>query len=529
LCVESDRKNFDETYWHRLHQVPGVEICPIHKVCIEDSKIHVRHRASREAFVPAEQAVHADSVRYFYERDKNYHVYLSIARDAAWLLEHSEVVTDSSIHRNRYIELLFERDFSTYNGSVNTRKLIDDVEKHYTRKFLETLGCPLDGQVTWLHRLVRNTGNAHHPLQHLLLIQFLGHTIESFLQLSGHRLPFGEGPWPCLNRASDHYGQFLIKKHSLKTTQLHRRPRGTFSCECGFSYFRIGPDQSSDASFKKNGYVALGKVWTNALKTLHAKGLHSQKEIAALLDVSPGTIAKQLMQLDLAPPPGIDAHAEDIIPVIGDRAKKPIDSSLRKTNRKVCLNAVRTNPKAGRYQLRVKHQAIYLWLYKNDKAWLVDHQPPLQKRKGPPKRFNWSLRDLEIAALVKAEAELMMKIPGRPIRVSATAIIKRIDKWAVRNIDNRYKFPLTFDALNKVTESAEEYAVRRVLWAAEYYSEKEICPGVWQLQLKACLSNKMAKHRKVKSAVESSILILKSTVPCQKGFRSNVRSESIKQ
>lgn len=30
LCDENDRKQYGETYWHRLHQLQGIKICPIH-------------------------------------------------------------------------------------------------------------------------------------------------------------------------------------------------------------------------------------------------------------------------------------------------------------------------------------------------------------------------------------------------------------------------------------------------------------------------------------------------------------------
>src|SRR5579884_3399041 len=36
-CVKSDRERFGETYWHRLHQAPGVEVCPIHDTFLENS------------------------------------------------------------------------------------------------------------------------------------------------------------------------------------------------------------------------------------------------------------------------------------------------------------------------------------------------------------------------------------------------------------------------------------------------------------------------------------------------------------
>src|SRR5260221_9531895 len=41
-CVEEDRVQFGECYWHRLHQVPGVELCPIHNMMLEESLLPTR-------------------------------------------------------------------------------------------------------------------------------------------------------------------------------------------------------------------------------------------------------------------------------------------------------------------------------------------------------------------------------------------------------------------------------------------------------------------------------------------------------
>lgn len=39
LCVEFDRVELGETYWHRMHQLRGVEICPIHHCRLHSSSI----------------------------------------------------------------------------------------------------------------------------------------------------------------------------------------------------------------------------------------------------------------------------------------------------------------------------------------------------------------------------------------------------------------------------------------------------------------------------------------------------------
>lgn len=32
---------YGETYWHRIHQVPGVNVCPKHKTLLEDSIVEI--------------------------------------------------------------------------------------------------------------------------------------------------------------------------------------------------------------------------------------------------------------------------------------------------------------------------------------------------------------------------------------------------------------------------------------------------------------------------------------------------------
>jgi hypothetical protein len=41
-CRQHDITNFGEAYWHRLHQVPGVLMCPIHDVFLENGPVSLR-------------------------------------------------------------------------------------------------------------------------------------------------------------------------------------------------------------------------------------------------------------------------------------------------------------------------------------------------------------------------------------------------------------------------------------------------------------------------------------------------------
>ena len=47
VCAEKDREKFGETYWHRSHQMAGVNICPFHKCRLVNSSITMSQRKSR--------------------------------------------------------------------------------------------------------------------------------------------------------------------------------------------------------------------------------------------------------------------------------------------------------------------------------------------------------------------------------------------------------------------------------------------------------------------------------------------------
>ncbi len=46
LCVESDRDIYGETYWHRVHQIDEISICPIHGCKLLDSTVEITSKGS---------------------------------------------------------------------------------------------------------------------------------------------------------------------------------------------------------------------------------------------------------------------------------------------------------------------------------------------------------------------------------------------------------------------------------------------------------------------------------------------------
>ena len=46
VCVEKDREQHGETYWHRIHQLQGGNICPIHKCYLINSAVRISGKTS---------------------------------------------------------------------------------------------------------------------------------------------------------------------------------------------------------------------------------------------------------------------------------------------------------------------------------------------------------------------------------------------------------------------------------------------------------------------------------------------------
>src|SRR5258708_8146243 len=44
ICIGVDRKKYGRTYWHRGHQLPGIEVCPLHGIYLTEVNLRNTHR-----------------------------------------------------------------------------------------------------------------------------------------------------------------------------------------------------------------------------------------------------------------------------------------------------------------------------------------------------------------------------------------------------------------------------------------------------------------------------------------------------
>ncbi len=509
LCIVEDIKHFGECYWHRVHQVPGVEVCPVHEVFLQNSSIYARNTRTRGQFISANRVIQVVKVRQLDPSNRCHIVLREIARDALWLLDQHGLSAEFELFYKRYIEALVDRGFATYRGKVYTRKLLETFKAHYPSDLLKLLHCELDEnrKSTWLARMIHTSKYVKHPLHHLLLIHFLGYSVKDFFNqpLPVERKPFGEGPWPCLNPASNHYRRPLIQECHISYNPKKRvKPLGTFACTCGFVYCRFGPDQTPDDRFQIGKVKSFGPIWEATLQQLWEDHSLILRQVAHRLGVARATVKVHAVQLGLSLNRGTGRSLTKIIPR-GPKASEISKVDKLEIYRQKWLSTMEEEPDAGIMELQSKQPKIYSWLYRHDKDWLKSHLP---KRKTPiklhPSHVDWASRDAQYVEAVKASVVRLTSVPRRPIRLTISEISR--DTGLLPSMEDRLdKLPLTAQLLNEVVETHEMFAVRRIRWAAELYKQENIYPTRWQLMKRSGVIEAQKKWPRVQFAIDAAL------------------------
>jgi hypothetical protein len=507
-CSREDEMRFGEKYWHRDHQVPGVSVCHLHKVWLEYSNVQIHDRKTRHQFIAADEALRLlRSSRAIDISSRLCDTLLFIADGVAWLLQQRELSPGLEFLHDAYKRALIRRDLATYGGRVRMAELQETFAIYYPDDVLSYLHCHLNKQSldNWLARLVRKPDGSQHPLQHLLLMFFLGIPIEAFFSNPSDTHPFGTGPWPCLNAASDHYYQRQIEHCEIVYSQyVGGRPVGTFSCPCGFVYSRAGPDASLKDQLRFGKIKAFGHIWEMKLQALWKDESVSLRGIARLLGVDPLTIKRHASRLGLPfpRPRGKRTRLEENQQLHPHAYQAP-EAMVLQEYRTIWLSALQSNPGIGVTELRSKVPRIYTWLYRNDRIWLREHMPTSkEKTTTPHQRINWEERDMQLAEEVIVAASRLKNFPDWPVHITLSVLGREIGQVAMlqQHLD---KLPRAAEALEGFIETREAFAVRRVRWTVIDCNQKNIYPKRWQLLRKAGVA-RLAEHPQVKEAIDEA-------------------------
>lgn len=406
-CYEEDIHAYGEPYWHRLHQLPGVWVCSKHKVILQEIT-HPKSDRFGLTVLPISKGMFRSAPLATDLSEKVFHHLLGIAGDIKELLDLDRIPNLYKI-REYALKRLMELGYVTAGSRIRQQQLEEQFIAFYGRGLLDMLeSYPSQTEYSWLRVATRpSSRRVVHPLRLLLLIRFLYGSFLDFLNRSDmSHSPFGSGPWPCLNKAASHYHEAVITNCRITRCSDTGRPVGTFTCNCGFSYSRRGPDQSDTDKFHRGRIKSYGSVWINKLRECHENGM-SYRATAKILGVDTNTVIKY-------------AHGVEI-----DQKKKTV------------------KPQSSKKKNHFKKAKENLYI-----------------------RVDWEKRDLDLSWQIEEACKSILSDKSKPVRITIAAIGKRIGKlsWLEKKLD---KLPVTKRILNNYLETVSRFQIRRVRWAAD--------------------------------------------------------------
>ncbi|MCG7377355.1 TnsD family transposase [Paenibacillus sp. ACRSA] len=465
-CSKEQLELYQEMYWIRLHQVPSVMVCPTHQIPLQNSTVLIGS-INRNLIEANEQNCPITQTHTSYSQDLN-DKFLVLARNTEWLLNNKSDVKDITWVHKQIMEHLKTLDLATIHNSVHQSKLNSKFIMFFGEECLELIQCGLNKGLTknWLQKVVRGDGDmVYNPLYYLLLGQFLSQkTFERFLNEEVKFLPFGTGPWLCLNVAAEHYSKPVIDKINIEISTNSNKPIATFSCKCGFKYTRTGPDIDDTDKYRFGKVITYGKVWEQALRGIVSSERLSLKDIGLKLNASALTVKKYMTLLGLNYHKGLKKLKTD---TPNRKAKSDFNVSLNQY-RERWRSLIEKNPKLTINELRKIDNAAYTWLRRHDQRWIEEVSPEKQKPVATQSRIDWGTRDQEILQILKSKFEEMNK-EDKPIRLTKTRILTMaslLDK--LQHLD---KLPLSKKYLDSIVEDKDQFQMRRLRWAAKKLEE----------------------------------------------------------
>ncbi|WP_146550782.1 TnsD family Tn7-like transposition protein [Rummeliibacillus suwonensis] len=462
-CAKNDIEQYGEPYIHREHQLQGIDYCSHHELKLKKYPIDFSQQ-SRIEFIRFDKRQMDLSMTQGVESKETSVIQIALSKMAYQLLQTPIYQFSRESISLKFRSLLRERNLVTSSNRIRQNELYGLFQSRIPKAFLEEYKSVIDvnDEYNWLKIITRNVKRHVHPFRHLLMLYFLELDVKKFFQMEEDQGPFGKGPFPCLNKAAPHFKQPVISNVEITRDFKTNNSIGTFSCSCGFVYARKGPDLLEEDKYRIGCVKDYGVIWKNKLKELANKGM-SIRVIASELGVDSKTVKRYL-----------DNHEE----VNKNEVVK--NNHLTEQYRAELLNGMKQFCSFSRTQLRKQLSKQYMFLYRHDKEWLFANLPDKQKKEQPTQVVDWNLRDREYSKKIKHLYSELLTL-DKPVRITLSLIGKRLGILA--NLEkNAKKLPQTKKLLNEITETIQEFQIRRCCKIIDRFMLENEPVLLWKVQ-----------------------------------------------
>lgn len=499
-CVEKDRSEIGEAYWHRVHQIPGVLVCPEHGEFLEKyyppiksgilNLVHLENLDLETEFNDKAE-LNIDTVNNL----------MNISKDLQWLLTSCDYHLKSyDFFYKKYRYLLKKKGLATPSGIIKGIDFLkNELVEYFGKETLEILGF---GEIPekpeeyhWLHNITRKPKSSFAPIQHVLISRLLlNGSIKHLFEEENPNTIYGNGPWYCLNSISPHYKERCITKVEVQYSIRTKKPIGIFNCEhCGFTYSLLGIPDSEEDEFKIHKIIDFGWLWKGELKKL-VNQKQSLKHISERLGQGPFIIKKQADILGLK---------TDWQPLKLEEKQKPALEEVREKYRAEWVRTIQENREKNKSQISKLIPKTSNWLYKHDKKWFHENSP-----KKPTKEFirkshiDWNRRDLELLEKVKDLME-NWNDDEKPTRKTIYRVSNKLNVTYLKKRHAEY-LPLTMAYLKNEVETIDDFQLRKARITINELRDKKESLSWWKVLDTANL-NPVHMSDKVKKIIAKEI------------------------
>lgn len=398
-CAVEDIQNYGISYWHRIHQIPGIECCPIHNTRLIENDLPARpHIKSGFLPNPAEATFcndkHGDFSRFCQNslqkisKTKKYF----ILDNLKFSLIDTGYITKSGQVRRKLLLYDFQNFFDEID--FNNHDLLPKSESDY--RYITNL---------------LSSNSAQHPFKYILRNFFLEHYPQKTLDFEVE-LPLTE---PSKSRENESV-EYL--KRGISLAEVSRKTGWSVSYLkrlAGLNNIEVLREPI--LLTRENQAIELKMAW---------KGFH-QRIIASKFGVSIGAI-----EMLISSESGL----------VGYRKKCKYESKRRRYKVEI-LRAVMKSPRWIRQQIKTNHSSAYFWLFSNEKGWFNQNLPKATAPICNPK-VNWQARDSELAKTVSE----ILSVSNQ--KMSLTKLEQIISYHGL--IKNKHRLPKTMKIYDNYTK-----------------------------------------------------------------------------
>lgn len=422
-CKERDEDSYGEPFFHRIHHLAGVIVCPIHGEILLNTRIRMGRLIETLKSDPSALNGRGDLRRI-----------CSFTGNGEWDMSWKLAVRCAQILSHRVMEWPAD-DSKVYRKAAIARHLsrgrylaMSSIEKGITEFYGALLPKITKRKIRdkgWLARIITGRNRPTNPAQHALVQLYFESLSASAI---AEELPLPKGPWKCPNPYAHHDLMFPILPSMVS---YHRKKDGKIdiraSCTCGFKF--IFSKALPDGLPSEIRITRYGPTWRKHALHLQNQGM-KYAEIAATM----GSNENVIMRLITRRPKG---------------SYSVLEADIHKW-RNIWLEAIRSAPNHDKRLAKMICLSVYCKLIKYDREWMRSLP------RGTP--ADWEKRDTEWAQLLIAAGEqIKNRFPPRRLTIRAILSVAGLKSSMIKNL---YRLPECSQVFQAYCETTETFKIR---------------------------------------------------------------------